>query len=182
MRCANCGNDAPEGSSFCNRCGQRLRLETASPSTTVGDESQPPDWYRNLVRPQRMSKEEEAEQGLRRIETAISGNQARKWIAELARGQRVRIAYADGSIRHRSRRPWERSDASLGRYPWTSEEEGALLLIVGERSHRFCDRRDEWVRADHRVQVYVGIEDSRHNDNTGSYGVVLDITSGPELE
>ncbi len=182
MLCANCGNDAPEGSSFCNRCGQRLRLEMAPPKASGVTESQAPAWFQELARPKRLSKEEEAKQGLRRIETAISGKQARKWVAELAAGQQARIVYADGRIRHRSRRPWERDDASLLRYPWTDEEEGALLLIVGGRALRFCDLRTDWVRADRRVQVYLGIEDSRHDDNTGSYGVVLEIAAGPGVE
>ena len=182
MRCAHCGNEPPEGSNFCNNCGQRLRLEMAPASGSGDDQSKPPDWFRELAKPKRMTKEEQAQQGINRIETAISGKQPRKWVAELMPGQQVRLVYADGRIRHRSRRPWERSDASLFRYPWTTQEEGALLLIVGEKPHRFSDLKTSWITTDHRVQVYLGIEDSRHNDNSGHYGAVVEVTSGAEVE
>ena len=182
MQCPNCGNEPPEGSAFCNRCGQRLRLEPAPPSTSRPGTAERPAWYRDLVVPEKKSKREEQETGIHRIQMAISGKQPRKWVAELLAGQQVRITYADGHIRHRTRRPWEGTDASLLRYPWTDEEEGALLLIVGDKPHRFSDLKTGWVAADHRVQVYLGIEDARHDDNTGHYGAVLEIASGPGLE
>ena len=182
MKCANCGNDAPEGSNFCNICGQRMRMEMAPASGSGDDQSKPPDWFRELTKPTRIPKKEEVQQGIKRIETAISGKQPRKWVAELMPGQQMRLAFADGRIRHRSRRPWERSDASLFRYPWTTEEEGALLLIVGEKPHRFSDLKTSWITTDHRVQVYLGIEDSRHSDNSGHYGAVLEVTSETDVE
>ena len=180
MLCANCGNDAPKGSAFCNRCGQRLHLEVSSSKGEEGQQA--PTWYLTLQDTGGEPKLEEPEKGYKRIQTGISGKQARKWVAEMAAGQQVRILYADGHIRHRSRRPWERDDAQLLRYPWTDEEEGALLLIVDERAHRYADLKTDQVGADHQVQVYIGIEDSRHDDNTGSYRVILEITPGPELE
>ena len=182
MRCANCGNDAPEGSAFCNRCGQRLQQEVAPSGTKGTGGQQAPAWYQELVDADGEPKLEEPEKGFKRIQTGISGKQARKWVAEMAAGQQVRILYADGHIRHRSRRPWERDDAQLLRYPWTDEEEGALLLIVDEQVYRFRNLKTDRVGADHHVQVYLGIEDSRHNDNTGSYRVILEVTPGPELE
>ena len=182
MRCANCGNDAPEGSAFCNRCGQRLQQEAVPSGTKVTGGQQAPAWYQELVDAEGRPKLEEPEKGFKRIQTGIAGNQPRKWVAEMAAGQQVRILYADGHIRHRSRRPWERDDAQLLRYPWTEEEEGALLVIVDERAHRYADLKTDQVGADHQVQVYLGIEDSRHDDNTGSYRVILEVTPGPELE
>ena len=182
MRCANCGNNAPEGSAFCNRCGQRLHLETVPPSKSDAEGATAPDWYLELLDTDGELKLEEPAKGFKRIQTGISGNQPRKWVAEMAAGQQVRILYADGHLRHRSRRPWERDDAQLLRYPWTSEDEGTLLLIVADQVYRFRDLKTDWVSADHHVQVYIGIEDSRHDDNTGSYRVILEITPGPELE
>ena len=182
MRCANCGNVAPDGSAFCNRCGQRLHLEVASSGTKGEAGQQAPAWYRELADAEGEPKLEELQKGFKRVQTGISGNQSRKWVAEMAAGQQVRILYADGHIRHRSRRPWERDDAQLLRYPWTEEDEGALLLIVDERVHRYADLKTDQVGTDRHVQVYLGIEDSRHDDNTGSYRVILEVTPGPEPE
>lgn len=182
MRCANCDNNAPEGSAFCNRCGQRLHQEAVPSGTKGTGEQQAPVWYQELMDAEGQPKLEDPAKGYKRIQTGISGNQPHKWVAEMAAGQQVRILYADGHIRHRSRRPWERDDAQLLRYPWTSEDEGTLLLIVADKVYRFRDLKTDWVSADHHVQVYLGIEDSRHDDNTGSYRVILEVTPGPELE
>jgi len=180
--CTNCGGKPPKGSIFCNNCGQRLQREIASVSGLDADESRPPEWFRRVSKPKRLTKEEETRQGIKRIETAISGKQPRKWVAEMMPGQRVRLAYADGRIHHRSRRLWERDEASLVRNPWTAEQEGALLLIVGEKPHRFIDLKTSWISTDHRTQVYLGIEDTRHSDNSGHYGAVVEVTSGTSKE
>ena len=175
MQCPNCGHTPPEESRFCNICGQRLAIQEA-PATSADSPSGPPEWYRNLAELHSQGHGERPPEGTRRVEFGIAGRQPKKWVAELMPGQKVRIAFARGAIQPRSPRPWERAAAVPTRHPWTNEKEGSLLLIVENQAYRYADIRDQWVSVPDRSQVYLGIQDTRHDDNRGDYGGVLEIT------
>jgi hypothetical protein len=175
MLCPKCQQLVPNSSRFCNHCGAPLEEVEQGKAVGKTEEAQAPDWYLVLFDSNGNPLVSEPPEGVKRLEFGILGKQPRKWIAELRGGDKVRVLYAQGEVYHRAARPWERSDASRVRYPWTTQSEGALLLVVGHRQFRYADIRDQWVEAREREQVYVGVEDSRHSDNSGSYLGVLEV-------
>lgn len=176
MRCPTCELENPAGARFCNQCGARIE-STPSGGPSGGGESGAiaPDWFQALFDEHGNPRLLEPPKGVRRIEFGILGRQPKKWVAEANAGDRVRVLFARGEVFHRAPHPWERSDTSRARAPWTSEKEGALLLIVGPRQLRYADIRNGWVEAREREQVYVGIKDSKHDDNEGSYTGVVEV-------
>ena len=121
-------------------------------------------------------KEEKRE--VQRIEFGLAGAQARKWVAEVMPDQSIRIVEAKGSITIKKSLVWKSQyDKSL-RIPETKEKEGALLLIIGSQVYKYRDVKSKWIVIGTRSQVYIGIQDSRHDDNKGTYSGILEIDRG----
>jgi len=115
---------------------------------------------------------------VQRIEFALSGAQARKWVAEVIPDQLIRIVDAKGSIIIKKSPVWKRRSDGAVRTPETSEKEGALLLIIGSQLYKYGDIKNKWIVIGKRSQVYIGIQDSRHDDNKGTYSGILEIDRG----
>ena len=174
MICSKCNRQVPEGSRFCNSCGASLE-EPSRKETSPEVAFDAPQWYQALFDDRGNPRVLDPPEGVRRLEFGVLGKQPHKWLSELQSGDKVRILYAEGQVYHRAPRPWERSDAPRLRYPWTVMKEGALLLIVGSRQFRYADIKNEWVEATGREQVYVGVEDSHHKDNSGRYLGLIEV-------
>lgn len=180
MQCPKCHNKATAESKFCNICGQRLPMAVVgSTSAQHTDSESVPQWYRSALNKQDQPNLDPTISGVRRIQFGIAGRQPRKWLAELGPGDRVRIAFAEGAIQHRKLRPWEKHGQLPLRRPWTTKKEGALLLLIENQAYRYADIRHEWVTNQDRSQVYVGIEDKRHQDNQGEYQGIIEISDAP---
>ena len=121
-------------------------------------------------------KEEKRE--VQRIEFGLAGPQARKWVAEVMPDQSIRIVEAKGSITIKKSLVWKNQyDKSL-RIPETKEKEGALLLIIGSQVYKYREIKNQWIVINKRSQVYIGVQDSRHDDNKGTYSGILEIDRG----
>ncbi len=121
-------------------------------------------------------KEEKRE--VQRIEFGLAGAQARKWVAEVMPDQLIRIVEAKGSITIKKSLVWKSQyDKSL-RIPETKEKEGALLLIIGSQVYKYREIKNQWIAINKRSQVYIGVQDSRHDDNKGTYSGILEIDRG----
>ena len=121
-------------------------------------------------------KEEKRE--VQRIEFGLAGAQARKWVAEVMPDQSIRIVEAKGSITIKKSLVWKSQyDKSL-RIPETKEKEGALLLIIGSQVYKYREIKNQWIAINKRSQVYIGVQDSRHDDNKGTYSGILEIDRG----
>ena len=121
-------------------------------------------------------KEEKRE--VQRIEFGLAGAQARKWVAEVMPDQSIRIVEAKGSITIKKSLVWKNQyDKSL-RIPETKEKEGALVLIIGSQVYKYREIKNQWIVINKRSQVYIGVQDSRHDDNKGTYSGILEIDRG----
>ena len=121
-------------------------------------------------------KEEKRE--VQRIEFGLAGALARKWVAEVMPDQSIRIVEAKGSITIKKSLVWKNQyDKSL-RIPETKEKEGALLLIIGSQVYKYREIKNQWIVINKRSQVYIGVQDSRHDDNKGTYSGILEIDRG----
>ena len=115
---------------------------------------------------------------IQRIEFGLSGAQARKWVAEVIPGQSIRIVGAEGSITVKKSLVWKSQHDRSIRTPETAEKEGALLLIIESDLYKYKDIKNKWIVIAKRSQVYIGIQDSRHDDNKGTYSGILEIDRG----
>ena len=92
--------------------------------------------------------------------------------------QSIRIVEANGSITIKKSLVWKNQyDKSL-RIPETKEKEGALLLIIGSQVYKYREIKNQWIVINKRSQVYIGVQDSRHDDNKGTYSGILEIDRG----
>ena len=115
---------------------------------------------------------------IQRIEFGLAGAQARKWVAEVMPDQSIRIVEAKGSITIKKSLVWKSQHDESLRIPETEEKEGALLLIIGSQVYRYREIKNQWIVINKRSQVYIGVQDSRHDDNKGIYSGILEIDRG----
>ena len=117
----------------------------------------------------------EPKREVQRIEFGLAGAQARKWVAEVMPDQSIRIVEARGSITIKKSLLWKSEHDKSVRIPETEEKEGALLLIIGSQFYKYREIKNQWIVVSKRSQVYIGVQDSRHDDNKGTYSGILEI-------
>ena len=120
----------------------------------------------------------EKKREVQRIEFGLAGAQARKWVAEVMPDQSIRIVEAKGSITIKKSLAWKSQHDKSLRIPETKEKEGALLLIIGSQVYKYREIKNQWIVINKRSQVYIGVQDSRHDDNKGIYSGILEIDRG----